>query len=454
MTAWFTAILNMSITASYVAVAVIIVRLFLRKAPKTFSYLLWAAVLIRLILPFSYCSGLSLLSFLVPNVQTGSGAMEYVSGQIGLMNTPMVNIGTDIVNQVVNASLPPATPAGSVNSMQIIMELAAIVWLIGIVLLLGYSVISYLKLLDRVRTATLVDGYVFESDRVTTPFVYGFIRPRIVIPVGLRDNELTYILEHELTHIRRRDYLIKPFAFLVLTLHWFNPLMWISFMLMSKDMEMSCDESVLRKLGNGAKAGYSRSLLAFSVKRGRPLSGSPLAFGESSIHARINNILNYKKPKVGVVAAACMLSVIFMVGFTANPAGNQERSVDQPGKLASVWANALVSRDGHPRYKMMSAAMKEQFKQEQIARSGQDWNYNIGVSSPWVVDYKIHMEGHTARITYLSQTSEPAHYQTEESLTFRVEDGKLVVAEYHTVYEERPFNAEASISAFNSWVKG
>nr|WP_244281014.1 M56 family metallopeptidase [Paenibacillus jilunlii] len=182
---------------------------------------------------------------------------------------------------------------------------------------------------------------------------------------------------------------MKLLAFLVLVVHWFNPLMWMSFVLMSKDMEMSCDESVLRKLGNGAKAGYSHSLLAFSVKRGRVLSGSPLAFGHNSIHARIKNVLSYKQPKVGLVAAASIVSLLFMVGFMANPAGKMERSVDQVNKLASVWADALVSRDGQPRYEMMSPAMKEQFKQEQAARRGENWNYSIGVSSPWVADYAI-----------------------------------------------------------------
>ncbi|MNC22982.1 Methicillin resistance mecR1 protein [compost metagenome] len=446
MTTGFTAILNMSITASYVAVAVMIVRLLLRRAPKVFSYTLWVAVLVRLILPVSFSSGFSFLSHIAPNVPTGSGVMEYIPTQIGLMNNPTVNFGTDVINKAVNAFLPPASPAASMNSMQFIMELAAIIWLVGIVLLLGYNVISYLKIIHKLRTATLVEGNIFESDRITTPFVYGFIRPRIVIPLGIKKNELTYVLEHERTHIRRRDYLIKPFAFLVLVIHWFNPLMWISFALMSKDMEMSCDESVLRKLGDGAKAGYSHSLLAFSVKRGHVLSGSrPLAFGESSIHARIKNVLSYKQPKAGVAAASCIVSLIFLAGFIANPAGQAEGSVDQVNKLASVWADALVSRDGQPRYEMMSAAMKEQFKQEQIARSGENWNYNIGVSSPWVADYAIRIESQTARITYLTQTSEPAYYQTEESLTFAVENGEVVVAGYHSVYEDRPGSADFNI---------
>ncbi|MBW4082028.1 M56 family metallopeptidase [Paenibacillus sp. S150] len=450
MTLWFTAILNMSITASYAAVAVIIVRLLFRRVPSIFSYALWIAVLVRLILPFSYSSGLSFLSVLVPAAQMENGAMEYVPGQLGFMNNPAVNLGTDFLNRAVNASLPPATPDASVNPMQWMLELAAIIWSTGVVFLLGYSVISYLRIVHKLRTATLVKENLFESDRIATPFVYGFIRPRIVIPAGIKENELIYILAHEQTHIRRRDHLIKPFAFLLLMVHWFNPLMWISFALMSRDMELSCDESVLRKLGNGAKAGYAHSLLSFSVKKGR-LSGSPLAFGEGSVHARIKNILNYKKPKGGAVASAFAVSLVFMVGSAANPAGKPDISVNQQVmKLASVWADALVSRDGHPRYGMMSAAVQEQFRQEQAARSGENWNYNIGVSSPRVVDYKIRIDGKTAYITYLTQTSEPAYYQTEERVTFTVEDGELVVGEYNIVYEDRPFIAESKISFFTS----
>ncbi|MCL6602152.1 MAG: M56 family metallopeptidase [Paenibacillus sp.] len=437
MTTLFTTLLNMSITASYVAFAVMAIRLVFRKAPKVFPYLLWLAVLVRLVCPLSFSSDLSLLRFLAPHVQTASGFMAYVPDHVGLMNNPTVDVGAGVINSIVNASLPPATPEASVNPMQITMELAGIIWVVGMVLLLSYSIISYLKLLHKVRTATVVQGNVFESDRITTPFVYGFIKPRIVIPVGLKETELSFILAHEQTHIRRFDYLIKPMAFLVLIVHWFNPWMWLSFALMSKDMEMSCDESVIRKLGKNAKSGYSHSLLSLAVKKSGRLPGSPLAFSQSSVHARIKNVLNYKKPTFGVVAAACMIVLIFMAGFTANPSRKPVASMSQLDEMTTVWAQALISREGQPRYEMMSASMKERFKQEQIVRGGENWNYNIGVSSPWVVDFEISRNGSNVQITYFTQTSEPAFYKTEEILTFAQENGQLVVADYRTVYEDR-----------------
>ncbi len=323
MTMLFTAILNMSITASYVALAVIAIRLLLKKAPKVFSYALWLAVLIRLVCPFSFNSAFSFLSFLKPNVQASTGAMEYVPHNIGLMQNSAVDVGIDGINQFVNSSLPSATPAASVNPIQIVLGIAGIIWIVGVVILLIYCVISYLKITYNVKTATLVKDNIFETDRITAPFLFGFIKPKIYVPVGISDNELSYILAHEQTHIQRLDYLIKPFAFLVLIVHWFNPLMWVSFALMSKDMEMSCDESVIKKMGNEVKGSYSNSLLSLSAKRSGLILGSPLAFGESNIKSRIKNILNYKKPAFGVIILAIVATVSLIVAFTANPKHDQ-----------------------------------------------------------------------------------------------------------------------------------
>lgn len=323
MTNLFTAVLNMSITASYVALAVIALRLLLKKAPKVFSYALWLAVLIRLVCPFSFNSTFSFFRFLKPNIQANTGIMQYVPYNVGLMQNPAVDVGIGGINHTVDSFLPPATPTASVNSMQIMMEIACIIWAIGMVLLLIYSVISYLKVINNVKTATQVKDNIFETDRITTPFLCGFIKPKIYVPVGISDNKLSYILAHEQTHIKRLDYLIKPFAFLALIVHWFNPLMWVSFALMSKDMEMSCDESVIKKMGDEVKGSYSNSLLSLSVKRSGLILGSPLAFGESNIKSRIKHILNYKKPAFWVIVLAIVATASLIVAFTANPKHDQ-----------------------------------------------------------------------------------------------------------------------------------
>ena len=182
-----------------------------------------------------------------------------------------------------------------------------------------YSVISYIKIKRKLLTATLVKGNIYESDRIGTAFVCGFIHPKIYVPVGVGDTDLSYILEHERTHIKRKDYLIKPLAFFTLILHWFNPLMWLSFALMSRDMEMSCDESVLQKMSHDAKSGYSSSLLTLSVKRNGLFAANPLAFGESHVKARIKNILNYKNPTFWVIAVASVIAIVVGIGLFTNP---------------------------------------------------------------------------------------------------------------------------------------
>lgn len=315
----FTTVLNMSITASFVAVGVILARLILKKMPKIFSYALWSAVLMRLVFPVSFTSTFSFLRVIKPGMQQTPGALTYVPYNIGFMPTPGIDVGVNGINKAVNSSLPQAVLTASVNPMQIVMAVLSIVWVAGVALLILYSVISYLKVMNNVKTSTLLRDEIYETDRIITPFVCGFIKPKIYIPTDISQNELSYILVHERVHIKRLDYLIKPFAFLVLSVHWFNPLIWFSFFLMSKDLEMSCDESVLNISGDETRANYSQSLLALATGKRQLLSGSPLAFGESNAKARIKNVLNYKKPPFWVVVAALIATVALFVLFTANP---------------------------------------------------------------------------------------------------------------------------------------
>ncbi|MEL7567416.1 MAG: M56 family metallopeptidase [Dehalobacterium sp.] len=316
----FITILNMSITASFAVLGVILMRLPLRKAPKVFSYVLWIAVFFRLICPFSFTSDLSFLELVNPNNHKGTSLIKTIPYDIGLMPAPAIQSGISSIDNTVNASLPQAIPVASVNPMQIWMSVLSLIWITGVMALLVYSVVSYMKVKGRLETATLVEGNVYETDTIGTAFVCGFIHPKIFVPVGVGNTDLSYILEHERMHIRRRDYLIKPLAFLALILHWFNPLVWLSFALMSRDMEMSCDENVLNRLGDDVKVGYSGSLLSLSVKRKRLLTLNPLAFGESHVKARIKNVLNHKKPAFWIVLI--LVIAVFCVGFTlmANPA--------------------------------------------------------------------------------------------------------------------------------------
>jgi beta-lactamase regulating signal transducer with metallopeptidase domain len=307
MTDLFLTILNMSVTASYVAVAVILVRFLLRSAPKLFSYLLWLAVAIRLVIPVSFTSNFSIFRLVQPKASTDTGYVAFIPQEIRMLKHPAVTI------ESFAASIAGASP------VQIIVWVGSIVWIMGAAVLLLYSVASYLNIRAKVRTATLVRGNIFETDRISTPFVCGFLKPKIYIPTGLSEQELSYILLHEQTHITRRDYWIKPFAFILLIIHWFNPLMWLSYALMCKDMEMSCDERVVDKMGSRIKASYSTSLLSFSVSRSGVRTGSPLAFGESHVKARIKNILSYRQPSSWIVAGYMLVFAVFVLGCIANP---------------------------------------------------------------------------------------------------------------------------------------
>lgn len=365
MSSYFIVILNMSLTASYVALGVIIARMLLKKAPKIFSYALWAIVLFRLVSPFSFESSFSLIP----------GKTEAISQDIIYSQNPAITTGIGMVDNVANQSiqfsLPPVKPWNSVNPMGIVMEIAAFIWMLGIALLLSYGMISYLRLKHRLSTATLVYENVYETDRIKTPFVLGFIKPKIYIPTELSESELNYILKHEKTHIRRLDYIIKPVAFLALILHWFNPLIWLSYFLMVKDMEMSCDESVMKQSSSDIRANYANSLLSLSAKQSGLLS--PLAFGESSLKSRIKNVLNYKKPAFWVTIVAIAVVLVVSVGFMANPKEKNES--------------------------LTNAARLLDYKTEYVGNASKVGKIISSLDYPHEVNYD-HFELHTANIPY------------------------------------------------------
>ncbi|WP_336772398.1 M56 family metallopeptidase [Paenibacillus sp. MMO-58] len=317
MTGLFITVVNMSITAGYVAIAVMLARLLFKRLPKRFSYFLWSAVALRLLAPVSFTAGFSLLQAVRPPNHSQVGKLEYVPHDIGMQKNPVLDIGVDSLRQLV--PLPSATPLASVNPMQIILWLGSLIWVTGIVVLLLYSIVQYARLWSKLRTATLVQDRIFETDQIRTPFVFGFLKPRIYIPTGLSDEELPYIVAHEQVHISRRDYLIKPAAYLLLIIHWYNPVLWISYRLMSKDMEMSCDERVMQQMGSGVKRSYASTLLSISTNSSKWQMGGPLAFGESDVKARITNVLAYRKPSSWVIALSMLAAVVLVTGFTGNP---------------------------------------------------------------------------------------------------------------------------------------
>ena len=311
MTTTFITVLNMSITASIVVLAVILARIPLRKAPKIFSYALWGVVLFRLVFPFSIESAFSLMpasANVIPHeIVLSQNPATQSEGQPAEIAVPVINI-TD--------EYPLSIQERNADTIYIIFEMAGYIWLFGFILLLAYGIMGYASLKRRVCFATLVRDNIFEADTIKTPFVLGFIRPRIYFPTTINPLKHDYILMHEQVHIKRRDYLIKSFAYIVFALHWFNPFMWIAYFLMSKDMEMSCDEAVLKGMHGDIRKDYSMSLLNLSTRRVSLLSPIAFAFGESNVKERINNVLRYKKSARWVTVVSIAAMSVFLIGFS------------------------------------------------------------------------------------------------------------------------------------------
>ena len=304
----FLQIINMSITSCYVIFFVMVVRLLLKKAPRVFSYALWSAVLFRLVCPFSIQSIFSLIPV----------STQTVPQQIMCEQTPQIQSGITAIDHMVNNFLPVPAAGDSANPLQILIALGEVIWLSGIAVLIVYSVFTTVKLYIKLKSAKPIKDSVYEIEGLKTPFVFGVIRPKIYLPAALSERERAYIILHEQTHIKRFDYIIKPFAFLVLCIHWFNPFVWVAFFLMSEDMELSCDESVIKRMGSDVKKDYSNSLLSFSAGR-RIIGGCPIAFGESNTKGRIMNILNYKKPAFWVVIATVIAVSAICFGLMSDP---------------------------------------------------------------------------------------------------------------------------------------
>ena len=307
----FLSLVNMSVTATYLAIAVIIMRLVLRRAPKWISVAMWALVGIRLVCPFSFESNASL----IPSAET-------VPEDIVFAATPAIDSGIYAVNSIVNPvlaeSFSPTTEMASINPIQIFLAFAELIWIVGIAAMLIYTTVSYIVVYRKVREAVPFEDNVWICDRISSPFILGVIRPRIYLPSDMREEDIEYVLSHERAHISRCDHWWKPLGFLLLTVYWFNPILWIAYILLCRDIELACDERVIKKLGAQMKKPYSDALINCAAPR-RYVTACPLAFGEVGVKTRIKSVLSYKKPAFWVIIVAIVLCVALAVGFLTNP---------------------------------------------------------------------------------------------------------------------------------------
>lgn len=316
MKSLFISVLNMSITGSVVILAVVLGRFILKKAPKKYSYILWLIPAFRLICPFSFRSALSIFNFSFFNVTSRKNTyiptMNFVSESL----EPTVRETENIVYAGGFAS--GTYEVESVySSEEIIMLFLAGVWLVGALALFVYGIISYRNIKTCIGASDYYKENIYINKYISSPFVLGFIKPEIYLPYSLDEADYAYVLAHEGIHINRKDHIIKLAAYFILCVHWFNPLCYLAFFLMSKDMEMSCDERVLRE-NEGIKKNYSITLLSFASGKKFSLT-SPLAFGETSVKSRIKNVLGYKKPVFAASAAGVLLLAVIIVLFMSNP---------------------------------------------------------------------------------------------------------------------------------------
>lgn len=323
----FLKLVNLSISASWLILAVLVLRVVLKKAPKWVMPLLWGVVALRLVCLFSIESALSL----IPSAETIPSEIVTETREPVLYEQATLDI-------VTNPTLPPAAevPVGvSRQQAQVDFNIYSVLWLAGMAALLVHALVSAGKLKKKLATAILLRDNIYESEFVDSPFVFGVIKPKIYLPMHMDEGTAAHVIAHERAHLARRDHWWKVLGYLVLALHWFNPLVWVAYILFCRDIELACDEKVVKGLDGAARADYSQALLSCAAPR-RAVAACPLAFGEGNIKTRVKSALHYKKPTFWVAAAAVLAVVIMAVCFLTNP--KSER-----GSL--VWAQKLNAAD-------------------------------------------------------------------------------------------------------------
>lgn len=354
MNEFFLKLLNMSISACYIILVILLLRLLLKKAPKWINVLLWGIVAVRLICPFTLESTMSLM----PSVDISPSALTDTSQNTidtsqditdtsqttngtsqDLTDISQNNSGTPYIDEVhqqmnnshtsvIPESIATAAKDENINYIQLFTSIFSKVWIIGIALMLIYSVISYIHIKMKIATAVLLRNNIYQSEAVVSPFVLGIIQPKIYLPFNINEQNIAPIIAHEQAHIKRKDYLWKPIGFLLLTLHWFNPLVLLGYILLCRDIELACDEKAIKEMTIAQRADYSQALLTCSVNR-RMIAACPIAFGEVNVKNRIKNVINYKKPTFWIILVAIIASVIVAICFLTNPVSKKNNTYNQ-----------------------------------------------------------------------------------------------------------------------------
>lgn len=347
---------NMSISASGIIFAVLLLRLVLKKAPKTVNIILWGLVALRLGMFFPIESSLS-LAFGTETVERSVLTDENVLSSIAAGTTNPGGAFGSVTDYPVSS-----TSSEGVSLSKLFFDVFPALWLVGAAVMAAYAVLSYIGVKRKVRTAVLLRENIYQSENIVSPFVLGIVKPKIYLPFNITEGDMSTVIAHETAHIKRRDYLWKPLGFAILTVHWFNALVWLSYILFCKDTELACDEKVIKNMSANERADYSQTLLNFSVSR-KGVSACPLAFGEVGVKNRMKSILNYKKPAFWIVLVAVILIVVTAVCFLTNPAGNTLQNIEFLNIKGENIAG-VVLREGSS---VMSNGISEELKEELLS---------------------------------------------------------------------------------------
>ncbi len=334
MSTLFLQIVNMSISASWIVLAVLLLRFFLNEVPKWTHVLLWGIVAIRLICPISFESSLSL----IPSAETLP--QDVISGPSFDVQTGIVPVD-DRVNEYLGDRYFEGVTVPAGNGADV-MTMLAIIWLMGVLVLAAYMAISYWRLSRSVDSAVRLRGKIFQHESVSSPFVLGVLKPRIYLPFHMNEQDQEHVIAHEQAHILRKDHWWKPLGFLLLTIHWFNPLMWVAYVMLCRDIELACDEKVIKELNSSQRADYSQALVVCSVNR-RLISACPLAFGEVGVKDRVKSVMNYRKPGFWLITASIAVCVIAAVCFLTNPPAPREFALNGRN-VSSMNTNLILEK--------------------------------------------------------------------------------------------------------------
>lgn len=478
---------EMSLTGGIVILAVLCARVLLYRAPKIFSYVLWSVVLLRLLCPVSVSTPVSLFCLLelqereVVYTQPEKDAVGMVQNPAGQQAGALLQEQTTDTVQTQNEAAEDATR--SVWTQKNVWF--GVIWLAGMIFVLLYGSRGLGSLKKSLRQSEKMRRNVYETNLINTPFVMGVLSPKIYLPMNLTEEEQDYIILHERTHIARGDHISRLIFFLALAIHWFNPLVWVAFYLSEKDMEMSCDEAVLKAMDEDIRAEYATSLLGLATGR-RRLTGMPLAFGEGDTKARVKNIMRYRKPAVGVAVVAALAVGLLLIALGSNPMETQadaatqilltnpvgentddasgEQNTEMEETKAMVyealdkWAKAFCDRDAETIIAMCDGKILEGLTQS-VGLEAVGNQATMGFSSPWPwddeSDYQICLvTDSTAEILYYAWTSDPHVAVWRETLTFHKAGSDYIVDEENLAFLDAISSGSEYMQAYPDGIIG